>query len=82
MVVYLEIRLTHLPCFLYRLALYNAITARAREVQMNKQRRAEKVHTVMSEFKRGTLRSGSKKGPKVKGRKQAVAIALNQAKKG
>jgi len=34
---------------------------------------------VMHEFKKGTLHSGSKKGPKVKSRKQAVAIALNQA---
>jgi hypothetical protein len=48
---------------------------------MNKQRRKEKVHTVMSEFKHGQLHSGSKQGPKVKNRKQAVAIALNQAAK-
>ena len=49
---------------------------------MNKQRRQEKVHTVMGEFKRGQLHSGSKKGPKVKDRKQAVAIALDSARKG
>jgi len=49
---------------------------------MNKQRRQEKVHKVMGEFKRGTLHSGSKRGPKVEDRKQAEAIALNQAKKG
>jgi len=48
---------------------------------MNKQRRQEKVHTVMSEFKKGTLHSGSKKGPQVRNRAQAVAIALNQARK-
>ncbi len=36
-----------------------------------------KVRRVLSEFKRGTLRSGS--GTKVKKRKQAVAIALNEA---
>jgi hypothetical protein len=48
---------------------------------MNKQRRQEKVHTVMGEFKRGTLHSGSKKGPEVKDRKQAIAIALNRARK-
>lgn len=48
---------------------------------MNKQRRQEKVHTVMHEFKHGTLHSGSKKGPQVKNRKQAIAIALNQARK-
>lgn len=40
-----------------------------------------KVHKVMSEFKHGTLHSGSKKGPKVKNRKQAIAIALSEARK-
>jgi len=35
----------------------------------------------MGEFKRGTLHSGSKKGPVVKSRKQAIAIALSEAKK-
>lgn len=48
---------------------------------MNKQRRQEKVHTVMSEFKHGTLHSGSKRGPKVSNRKQAVAIALDSARR-
>jgi hypothetical protein len=38
-----------------------------------------KVEKVMGEFKRGTLHSG-KKGPVVKSRKQAVAIALSEAK--
>ena len=40
-----------------------------------------KVHKVMGEFKRGTLHSGSKKGPKVKSRQQAVAIAMSEAGK-
>jgi Family of unknown function (DUF6496) len=40
-----------------------------------------KVEKTMHEFKVGTLHSGSKKGPKVKNRKQAVAIALSQARK-
>jgi hypothetical protein len=39
-----------------------------------------KVEKVMGEFKRGTLHSG-KKGPVVKSRKQAVAIALSEAGK-
>jgi hypothetical protein len=38
-----------------------------------------KVHTVMSEYKRGKLHSGSSKGPVVKSRKQAVAIAMSEA---
>lgn len=41
----------------------------------------DKVHKTMHEFKHGTLHSGSKKGPKVTSRKQAIAIALNQARK-
>jgi len=40
-----------------------------------------KVHKVMSEFKHGTLHSGSKKGPEVKSRKQAIAIALSEQRK-
>ena len=39
----------------------------------------DKVHTVMKEYKRGTLHSGS--GPIVKNRKQAIAIALSEARK-
>lgn len=35
----------------------------------------------MNEFKSGSLHSGSKKGPKVTSRKQAVAIALSEAGK-
>lgn len=39
---------------------------------------ARKVHRVMKEHKEGKLKSGS--GKKVKSRKQAVAIALNEAR--
>jgi hypothetical protein len=38
-----------------------------------------KIHTVLSEYKAGTLRSGSASGPKVTNRKQAQAIALSEA---
>ena len=41
----------------------------------------DKVKKVMHEFKHGTLHSGSKTGPKVKSRKQAVAIAMKQSGK-
>lgn len=41
-----------------------------------------KVEKVMKEFKQGKLHSGSKQGPEVKNRKQAVAIALSEARKG
>lgn len=43
--------------------------------------RKSKVEKVMTEFSENTLHSGSKKGPKVKNREQAVAIALNEARK-
>jgi hypothetical protein len=49
---------------------------------VSKNRRQEKVHQVMSEFKHGALHSGSKKGPRVTSRNQAAAIAFNQARKG
>lgn len=41
-----------------------------------------KVERVMHEYKTGVLRSGSKRGPKVKKRKQAIAIALSEARRG
>lgn len=40
----------------------------------------KKIGKVMGEFKRGELHSGSKKGPVVKNPKQAVAIALSEAR--
>ena len=46
---------------------------------MNKAEKKAKVAKVMREFKGGSLHSG-KKGPVVKNKKQAVAIALSQAK--
>jgi hypothetical protein len=41
----------------------------------------EKIHAVIREFEEGKLHSGSKKGPKVKNLKQAVAIGISEAKK-
>ena len=41
----------------------------------------QKVEKVMEEYKSGTLHTGSKKGPVVKSRPQAVAIALSEARK-
>ena len=38
-----------------------------------------KVGKVMKEFKTGTLHTGSKKGPVVTSRKQAIAISLSEA---
>jgi hypothetical protein len=57
---------------------------------MNKQRRGTpstpaakaKIQQTMHEFKHGQLHSTSKQGPLVKNKKQAVAIALSQARRG
>ena len=40
-----------------------------------------KVEKVMEEYKEGALHSGSKKGPVVENKKQAIAIALSEARK-
>ena len=42
--------------------------------------RGEKIAKVMREYKEGKLHSGSKKGPVVKNPKQAMAIALSEAR--
>lgn len=44
---------------------------------MAKQRGAAKIHRVMGEYKRHTLRSSS--GQRVTRRKQAIAIAMSEA---
>ena len=38
-----------------------------------------KMTTAMEDFKAGKMHSGSKKGPVVKSRKQAIAIGLSQS---
>jgi len=46
---------------------------------MKEKKKEDKVKKVMHEFKDKELHSGSKKGPMVKNKKQAVAIALSEA---
>lgn len=41
----------------------------------------KKMGKVMHEYKTGTLHSGSKSGPMVTSRKQAIAIAMSEASK-
>lgn len=53
-------------------------TSMAKKKKSYKQK---KIAKVIKEFDEGQLRSGSKTGPVVKKRDQAVAIALNEAKK-
>lgn len=56
------------------------ITKEAHAPLWRYQVKAKKVGKVMGEYKRGTLRSGSKRGPKVADPKQAIAIALSENK--
>ena len=42
-------------------------------------KKPNKVKKVMEEYSEGKLHSGSKKGPKVTSKKQAVAIAMSEA---
>lgn len=44
-----------------------------------KKAKKDRMHEEMHKFKHGTLHSGSKKGPKVKNRKQAIAIGLSES---
>jgi hypothetical protein len=46
---------------------------------MVKSKASKKVSKVMTEYKEGKLHTGSKKGPVVKSKKQAIAIALSEA---
>lgn len=54
------------------------IRKRKRKPKTAKQK---KVHKVMHEYKHGNLHSGSKTGPIVSDRKQAIAIALSEARR-
>jgi hypothetical protein len=60
-------------CFALPLIIWRTVMA--------KSARSPKIRKVMHEFKEGSLHSGSKTGPKVKTRKQAIAIALSEAGK-
>ena len=46
-----------------------------------KKKNTGKIQKTMHEFKHGELHSGSKHGPMVHNRKQAIAIALSQARR-
>jgi hypothetical protein len=74
-------------------AEYAEHAARAASATRAAERASSKVHDAietrdpgvektMHEFKRGQLHSGSKKGPVVRNRKQAIAIALSQQRRG
>ena len=64
-----------------QLAKSKAVSKFAKSRPATKFKSGGKVQKVMHEFKTGELHSGSKKGPVVKSRKQAIAIALSEARK-
>lgn len=45
----------------------------------SKKAKRNRMHTEMHKFKHGSLHSGSKRGPVVKSRKQAIAIGLSES---
>ena len=61
----------------YKMAISRARTGKG----VRGERGKRKVHTVMSEYKKGNLHSGGKRGPQVKSREQAIAIALSEGRK-
>ena len=58
-----------------------AISRSQTRKQLTGGKKKKKISKVLKEFENGKLRSGSKKGPKVKSREQAIAIALNSTRK-
>jgi hypothetical protein len=54
---------------------------KAEKIKKSNKKKEGKVEKVMREYKSDKLHSGSKKGPLVKNRKQAIAIALSEARK-
>lgn len=50
-------------------------------VNKKKSNPKDKMKKVIEEYEEGTLRSGSKTGPKVKKKSQALAIAYSEAKR-
>jgi hypothetical protein len=55
------------------MATNNSMPTRGQRTAKNK------MGKVMHEYKAGELHSGSKSGPMVKSRKQAIAIAMSEA---
>jgi hypothetical protein len=47
-----------------------------------KKAKKARMHSEMTKFKKGALHSGSKDGPKVKSRAQAIAIGLHESGQG
>ena len=57
------------------------VAKKVKKVAKKVHKAKDKVEKVMHEFKEHKLHSGSKKGPVVNNPKQAIAIALSEARK-
>jgi len=65
------VELAHCPAF----------NIKRKEMPVKGKSPKEIMKTELKKFKSGTLRSGSKRGPKVKSKRQALAIALEESRK-
>jgi len=75
-----EAHLKEVPDYYTRLKKMETAAMKPEGKKMKKMSKAKsKVKKVMHEWKEGELHSGSKKGPKVGNRKQAIAIAMSEA---
>jgi len=61
--------------------LYEYLEKVATQKEAKGLKKSDKFKKVMGEFEKGTLHSGSPDGPVVTDPKQAVAIALSEAKR-
>lgn len=69
------------PVFLMEKDMPKKKMAKAKKHEKKHAKKHKKEEKVMHEYKEGKLHSGSKKGPVVSSRRQAVAIALSEARK-
>jgi len=58
-----------------------ALFKKAEKIKKSNKKKESKVSKVMEEYKDDKLHSGSKKGTLVENKKQALAIALSEARK-
>lgn len=56
-------------------------TKKNEKIEHTTVKKTAKIAKVMGEFKKGSLHSGSNKGPVVNNPKQAIAIAISESKK-
>jgi len=65
--------------FVAALGGVNGVLSEAKPKPKTKAGKKAKMHKAMHDFKHGKMHSGSKSGPVVTNRKQAIAIGLSQS---